>query len=79
MRPDGQAKPGVSDFMAEAGPTEAPACQGALGEEDDVWAVDNGRENTWSPVRACPGGCPTGRLPQPSESVIILCRLDHDR
>lgn len=37
--PDGEPKPGVGNFVAEAGPAEmAAACQGALGEEDDVWA-----------------------------------------
>ena len=45
--PNRQAKPGVSNFMAETGPTElAHSSQGALREEDDVWAVDNGGENT---------------------------------
>lgn len=33
--------------MAEPGPTEmVRSCQDALREEDDVWAVDNGGENT---------------------------------
>ena len=45
--PNRQAKPGVSNFMAETGPTElAHSSQGALREEDDVWAVDKGGENT---------------------------------
>lgn len=35
--------------MAETGPTEmVPSNQGALREEDDVWAVDNEGENTQS-------------------------------
>lgn len=47
--PDSQAKPGVSDFMAEAGPTEmAHSGQDALGEEDDVWA---GHPQAWEAGR----------------------------
>lgn len=65
--------------MAEPGPTEmAVSRQDALREEDDVWAVDNGGENTRSLVRACPRGCPMGRLSQPGEPVIIMCMPDHD-
>lgn len=77
--PDSQAKPGVSDFMAEAGPTEmAHSGQDALGEEDDVWAAGNGGENTPSLVRTCPRGCRLGQLSQPHEPVIIACMPDHD-
>lgn len=54
---DGKAKPGVSDFMAEAGPAEMAASgHGALREEDDVWAAENGGEN--SLVRARPAAAP---------------------
>lgn len=39
----GQAKPGVSNLVAEAGPAElAPARQGALRQEDDVGAAEDG-------------------------------------
>ena len=78
--PDSQAKPGMSNFMAETGPTElAHSSQGALREEDEVWAVDHGGENTHSLIRACPHGCPQGWLSQPCQPVIIVCMLDHDQ
>lgn len=71
--PDGEAKPGVSNLVAEPRPAEvAPSSQRALREEDDVWAGEKGEKTVLSePVRGCPGGFP----PQPA---VILCTQDPD-
>lgn len=69
--PDGEAKPGVRNFVAETGPTEmAPSSHRALREEDDVWAVEKGGEH--SPVRACPR-LPWGGFPAPSLLLPCAC------
>lgn len=71
--PDGQAKPGVSDFMAEPGPTEvAPARQGALREEDDVWAADDRGENR---VLSEPVLAAAGRALSPSLPLSCACSI----
>lgn len=59
--------------MAEPGPTEvAPSGQGALREEDDVWAVDDGGENR---VLSEPVLAAAGRALRPSLLLSCACSV----